>query len=375
MKIVIAFDSFKGTISATKACQIVDNAIKKTNCNINTVQIPMADGGEGTAKVLLKANCGQWISKKVMGPLPQMQVDAGFAWFANKKHALIEMASASGLEHLSGHHLNPLKTTTFGTGELIKEAIEYGAQKIFLAVGGSATIDGGVGAAKALGWKFLDENNNEVELGGKSLDKIHKFVKPISFRFPSIEVLCDVDNPLCGQNGAARIFGPQKGANPQIVELLEIGMKNLAKVIKDKMGIELEDLKGAGAAGGLSAGAVAFMDAKLVSGIDTIIHELAIEKHLESADWVVTGEGCFDRQSLNGKVVSGILKIAKKTNTRVAVIAGNVLLSPAEYKKQGIELAIACKQDNMEFKYALENSEKLLYNCGQNYVKHIFFDI
>jgi glycerate kinase len=232
MKILISLDSFKGSLTASKACEIVSEAIKSFDPNITTVLKPMADGGEGTAMAMIKAKKGSWIPQTVMGPLPDMQVEAGFGWFAQEKTAIVEMASASGIELLNKEQLNPLKTTTYGTGQLIKSAMEYGAEKMLLSVGGSATVDGGLGAAMALDWKFLDKSNDEVGLGGGELCKISKIIKPSNLNLPPIEVLCDVDNPLCGEQGAAKIFGPQKGATPQMVKQLENGLFNLAQIIK-----------------------------------------------------------------------------------------------------------------------------------------------
>ncbi|OHB51658.1 MAG: hypothetical protein A2Y12_02135 [Planctomycetes bacterium GWF2_42_9] len=329
----------------------------------------MADGGEGTARAMLTARGGKWIEKKVMGPLPSMEVDAGFAWFDKQKEAIVEMATASGIELLTIQQLNPMLATTYGTGQLIKAAADFGAQKILLAVGGSATVDLGIGAAMALGWKFLDGNNEPVSFGGQALQKIKKIVKPKSLKIPAIEVLCDVKNPLCGLDGAAKVFGPQKGASLEMVEELEKGMLNVADIIKIATGTDIKNMPGTGAAGGLSAGAMVFMNGKLVSGVDTIMREIQLEKEMADADWIITGEGCFDQQSLKGKVVSGIIKIAKKTNAKIAVIAGSVLLKKDEYKKYGIETAIGCRKDGMTLEYAITNSLKLLAAASLEFAK------
>ena len=269
-----------------------------------------------------------------------------------------------------------MKTTTYGTGELIKAAINYKASKFFLAVGGSATVDGGVGAAMALGWKFLDKNGESVPLGGRGLERIVKILPPGTFtnqnekrKVCPIEVLCDVDNPLCGEQGAARIYGPQKGATPQIVERLEAGLVNLAQLICEKLHKDIANVPGAGAAGGLAGGALAFMNAKLVSGIETIMTHSKLHDELKTADWVITGEGCFDRQSLSGKVVAGVVKMAQQTRTRIAVIAGQVNLPPKEYNQMGIDVAIATKPDNMPIEEALKNSRELLRSATQHFIE------
>jgi len=358
-------DSFKGTLSANEACQIVADAITESVPNARLVIKPMADGGEGTARAMIEAADGRWISKTVMGPLPDMEVEAGFAWFDTDKTALVEMAAASGLELLSEDQMDPLKTTTYGTGQLIKEAIEYGAQKILLAVGGSATVDGGVGAATALGYKFLDRQGKPVSLGGAGLEKIAQIIVPRDLNMPSVEVLCDVDNPLCGEHGAAKIYGPQKGATDHMVRQLEKGLANLARLVKKRFNRDIANVPGAGAAGGLSAGAMAFMNAALVSGIEMIIERSNLTTELHSADWVVTGEGSFDRQSLYGKVVSGVAEAALKSNTPVAVLAGQVTVLQEEFEKLGIVTAISAKPVDTPLEEAIENCRPLLRTAAR----------
>ena len=369
MKIIVAMDSFKGTLTASEACEIVGEAIADCVPDVCLVIKPMADGGEGTARAMIEAANGRWIRQTVMGPLPFMQVEAGFAWFDADRTALVEMASASGLELLSKEQLNPLKTTTYGTGQLIKAAMEYGAQKILLAVGGSATVDGGLGAASALGWKFLDYQGNSIPLGGAGLRQITSIVEPKDFHLPAVEVLCDVDNPLCGINGAARVYGPQKGAAPQMVEQLEEGLVHLAVLVRKQFRREIDNIHGAGAAGGLAAGALVFMNAILVSGIETVIARSNLNAELQSADWMITGEGCFDRQSLSGKVVCGIAKTASQSNTRIAVLAGQVTVPQREYQKLGITTAIGCRTNDMPFDYALENCHTLLRLAAQQFTR------
>jgi len=369
MKVVIATDSFKGTLTAYEACEIIAKAICESTPEVQLVVKPMADGGEGTARAMIKAANGRWVPQTVMGPLPQMQVEAGFAWFDEDRTALVEMASASGLELLSAEQMNPLNTTTYGTGQLIKAALKYGAQKILLAVGGSATVDGGLGAAMALGWKFLDQQDNPVPLGGAGLEKITKIVRPENLSLVPVEVLCDVDNPLCGEHGAAKVYAPQKGATPQMVEQLEKGLAHLADLVRRQLQRDIDNVPGAGAAGGLAAGAIAFTNAVVVSGIETVMARSNLRAELESADWVITGEGSFDRQSLYGKVVSGILRMASQSHTRLVVLAGQVNVPQQEYQKIGIATAISCRDDNMSLDYALKNSRELLYTAAQRFAK------
>ncbi len=369
MKIVVATDSFKGSLSAKEACGIIAGVLADRLPNAEIVLKPMADGGEGTAETIRAACNGIWISHEVMGPLPEMRVHAPFVWLEKERIALIEMARASGITLLTPEQLNPLKTTTFGTGQLIQKAVEKGARKILLAIGGSATIDMGVGAAMALGWRFLDAEGKPTGLGGEELEKIEKIIPP-QHAFPCpVTVLSDVTNPLCGPNGAAEVFGPQKGATPQIVKRLDAAMKRLSGLVKHQIGMDIADLPGAGAAGGLGAGAVTFMNAEIVSGIEAVMDITGLKNELSNADWIITGEGKFDRQSLQGKVVWGILRAAQKTKARVAVLAGKVELEKSEYMPLGIVAALGMKKEDMTIEYALQNSKKLLQRVSREFVQ------
>lgn len=371
MKIVIAMDSFKGNLSATEVCDIIASAIKERLPSAELVLKPIADGGEGSADAMLKSIQGKWIPKKVTGPLFDMKVDAGFAWFAESQTALVEMASAAGLQLIKKEQYNPMKTTTYGVGELIKAAIEYKPKKILLAIGGSATVDGGTGAASALGWQFLDKNDKQVAGCGGGLNQIVKIVPPEKLMNIPVEVLCDVQNPLCGEHGAAKIYGPQKGATPEMVEALEEGLCHLGNLINEQLNLNCDVIKvpGAGAAGGLGAASLAFMNGKLVSGIDTIIKHSNMEAALADADWIITGEGCFDRQSLFGKVISGIAKIARKTKVHMAVIAGDVRLSKNEYQKIGIVTALSCTPNGMAIDEAIRKSRTLIREAAEKFVQ------
>jgi glycerate kinase len=367
LKIVIAMDSFKSCITAVCACKIVKDTLQSIYPDFKIISIPMADGGEGTAEAMMVARGGKWIEIQAMGPLPLMQVNAGFAFFPDTKVALVEMAKASGLELLSPGQANPLKTTTFGTGQLIRAAADYGAEKILLAVGGSATVDGGVGAAQALGWKFLNSEGNRIGFGGGQLEYIAQIIKPDELDLPEIEVLCDVDNPLCGKDGAARVFGPQKGATAEMVEQLEAGLNHLAEVVRQQLGIQIDKIPGSGAAGGLSAGAIAFMDAKLVSGVETVIRESGLAKEISDSDLVITGEGRFDSQSLRGKVVSGVTKAATLNRVRIGVIAGRIGLSEQEWRDFGITDAIGLSDETMDLAYAIANTKSLLAEATRKF--------
>jgi len=377
VKVVVALDSFKGSLTAVQACDIVAAAIRSNVSGAEIVTKPMADGGEGTASVLMAAAGGQWIGRTVMGPLPEMRVDAGFVWLAEDGTAVVEMATASGLTLLRAEQRNPLKTTTYGTGELIRAAVDYGARRVLLAIGGSATVDGGVGAATALGWKFLTADGREVGLGGGQLLHIDRIVPPKHAADTAVEVLCDVDNPLCGEHGAACVYGPQKGATPEMVATLDAALAHLAAVVKKQIGRDIAELAGAGAAGGLAAGAVAFMNGRLVSGVETVMLQTHLEETLAGADWVLTGEGCFDAQSLRGKVVSGVIRVAKaasrqsptKHRVKVGVLAGQVRLSPGEYHQAGVDAAVSCLEDAMDLEYAITHAASLLERATRRFVR------
>ena len=371
MKIVITMDSFKGSLSSSQACRIVAQSLQsKCACaDLEIVQKLIADGGEGTAEAMLAAKNGTWITQRVTGPLSDMETEAGFVWFEKDKMALVEMAAASGLPLLRPDQYNPLKTSTFGTGQLIDAATRKGAQHILLAVGGSATVDGGTGAAAAIGWRFLDQNSQLIQTSGGNLQKIKKIIPPAEIaETPEINVLCDVENPLLGPDGAAKIFGPQKGATPEMVVQLENGLRNLADVVQNQLAINI-DIPRAGAAGGLAAGAVAFMNAKLVSGIDTLIECTELAKDIRDADWIITGEGSFDSQSLNGKVISGILKTAGKSKAKIVVLPGISNLSEQQYKSVGITDVISARKEGMSLNEAITHAEKFLAEAAREFAE------
>jgi len=348
LKVVLAFDSFKGSLSAREACEAAAEGLRAVYPDAELIFHPMADGGEGTAEALMASLGGEWVPCTVTSPLPERKIEAGFAWLPAEKTAVVEMAQASGLPLLEDEERNPLLTTTFGTGELIAKAIEKGAEKILLTVGGSATVDGGIGAAAALGWRFFDAEENTVPLTGGGLAAIERIEPPANREFPEVDVLCDVTNPLCGPNGAAHVYGPQKGAMPGMVEQLDAGLEKLAAKISEQLSVEVAELPGAGAAGGLSAGAVAFFGGKLVPGIDTVMEVSGLAHDLEGADWVLTGEGRLDHQSLQGKVVDGIARLAGKHGARTGVIAGSVQLDEPDARLAGLDFTAGLEAESLE---------------------------
>lgn len=369
MKVVVAMDSFRGSLSATEACEAVAKGLCAVDPSLELILNPMADGGEGTAKTLIAAADGEWVPLQVTGPLPDMRVEAGYAWLPDAgPGALVEMAAASGLDLLRPDQLDPMATTTFGTGELLRAATERGARRLWLAIGGSATVDGGLGAAKALGWSFLDGDGREVGFGGQALERVAEIRGPttgVGADLPPVEVLCDVDNPLLGERGAARIFGPQKGASPEVVELLEAGLSHLADRVEAELGVDVRHTPGAGAAGGLGAAALAFMNATLVSGVDAVVRATGLEESIQVAEWVITGEGRFDSQSLHGKVVSGIARLAAEHGTRVGVLAGSVAVSKEEAALNGVHAFEGAAPRGMALETAMARGAELLEAAAQ----------
>ena len=338
MRVVVAMDSFKGTLSAVEACDAVAVGLTEINADLEITTCPMADGGEGTVDILESALGGDWVHHEVAGPLPGSTVQASYLWVADRRSALVEMARASGLTFVAPADRDPRITTTFGTGELLAHATAHGAETLWLTIGGSASVDGGAGAASALGWRFFDADGDGFVPVGGTLGRIAAIEPPATPVQLPCRVLCDVTNPLLGPRGAAPVFGPQKGADDEAVAALEKGLAHLSDLFASELGMHLDSLPGGGAGGGLGAGAVAFFGAELVAGGTLVAEIVGLESLLQTADWVVTGEGRFDSQSLEGKVVSTVAELAAKTGTRVAVLAGASTVSPGQVEDRGIAI-------------------------------------
>lgn len=367
MKIVIALDSFKGALPAKAACEAVARGLLEVDSDIECVVKPMADGGEGTASTLLAARVdGEWIPVDVTGPLPGQRVRAGFGWFADDRSAVVEMAAASGLVLLPEKLRNPLSTTTFGTGELLAAAIAKGAERILLTLGGSATNDGGIGVAAALGWRFLDAQGHSVPPVGGQLHSIAHIRPPLETKaIPPITALCDVTHQLCGPQGAAAVFAPQKGASPEVVASLEAGLNHLARQILAATGTNIRELPGGGAAGGLGAGAVAFLGATLAPGAQTILNVVQIPQALVGADWCITGEGSFDETSLHGKVVSAVAEAARVAGVPCVVFAGQANIPGGDLTVHGIQEARVLRTPGMPLVEAMARTPVLLHNAAR----------
>ena len=359
---ILVPDSFKGTLSAIEVCNIMKSSIKNLYKDANIISVPVADGGEGTVDAFLYALGGEKKSIWVSDAFNEQKILAHYAMLKDDI-AVIEMATCAGLP-LVKNRLEPDKTTTFGVGELIIDAINSGAKKIILGLGGSATNDGGCGMAAALGVKFKDEQDQEFIPTGGTLSQIYKIdMNNIYSKIKDIEFIsmCDVDNPLCGRLGASAVFAPQKGADEDMVKLLDEGLAHLAKIIKRDLHIEVKDIKGAGAAGGLGAGSIAFLQSKLTKGIDVILDTINFDELVSKADIVFTGEGKFDSQSLHGKVVMGVANRSQKYKTPVIVVSGAIGENIQEAYNKGITAIFSINKEPMEFsKSALKSKENMI---------------
>lgn len=328
MKIIIAPQSFKGSLTAKEATKIISDCARNIFPESDLIGIPIADGGDGTLETIIDATNGKIMNSQVKGP-DNSVVQASWGLFnteKNEKTGIIEMARASGLAMIDPKNLDPFNSTSFGTGELILDAVKNGAKKIILGIGGSATNDCGIGVAKAVGIKFLDSKNNEVgnnvsnfsNIKKINLDKFNSQLNDIKF-----EVACDVTNKLCGKEGASYIYGPQKGASAEDVKILDKNLLHIGNLIEKDLGVNVLDIKGGGAAGGLGAGMVAFFGAKLRPGVDIIFDTLSVEEKIKDADLIITGEGQFDISSTYNKAPAAIAKLGKKYNIPTIGISGS----------------------------------------------------
>ncbi|WP_318472783.1 glycerate kinase [Photobacterium leiognathi] len=324
MKIIIAPDSYKESLTAMEVATAIENGFRQVIPNAEYIKLPMADGGEGTVQSLVDASNGTIIERSVTGPLGE-QVNGFFGLMGDGKTAIIEMAAASGLHLVSPDLRNPMLTTSFGTGELILAALDKGVEHIIVGIGGSATNDGGIGMAQALDVRFLDENNKQISYSGGALDRLHRIdISNIDPRLLSVklEVACDVDNPLCGEKGTSKVFGPQKGATPEMVTQLDNNLAHYAEIIKRDLGKDVKDMAGAGAAGGMGAALLGLFNAQLRPGIEIVMDAVNLADVLQDADLVITGEGRIDSQTIHGKTPIGVARTAKRFNKPVIGIAG-----------------------------------------------------
>ena len=362
MKLLFASDSFKGTLTSDQTIELLTKAAEEVFGRCETSGVPVADGGEGTTDAVVKARNGEIITVPVHGPL--MEMEQGFYGRLSGSEAILEMAAASGLPMVPEEKRNPLNTTTYGTGELLKAALDVGYTEIAIAIGGSATNDGGMGFASALGIRFLDQDGNVLEGRGEDLEKVAHI--DMSGLDPAVKkahftVMCDVTNPLCGPDGATYTFGKQKGGTPEILDRLEKGMQNYRDVIIREFGINPDEIQGSGAAGGLGTALKVFLHAEMKSGIETVLDLIDFDARLEGVDLVVTGEGRTDWQSCFGKVMQGVGDRSAKHQVPVAALCGG--LGP-DYEKiyaHGISSIMTTVDGPMPLKEALDNASELYY--------------
>jgi glycerate kinase len=366
MKIVVASDKYKGSLSANEVCSVIAESIKDIDNTIEVIINPMADGGEGTVETLVESLKGRYVEMRVTGPLGD-DIDSRFG-IINNNIAVIEMSAASGLWLVPYDRRNPMETTTYGTGQLLKKAIEMGCRKVIMGLGGSSTNDGGMGMAQALGVRFFNSNGGLLGFGGSQLSKISKIdMSCIDLDVLDIlyECACDVENPLTGKNGAAYVYAGQKGADSNMIKELNRGLINFSKVVKKDIGKNIRDLKGAGASGGLGGGMVAFLNAKLRIGVNIIIDVTKLEEKIKDADLIITGEGAFDKQTFFGKSAYGVANLAKKYNIPVITINGSVLVDRKSVNRSESSLFsgnFSILNKPMELSEAIENSSVLLEN-------------
>ena len=362
MKLLFASDSFKGSLTSEKTVELLSQAAREVFGECECSGVPVADGGEGTVEAVIAAEHGEYINVKVHGPLME-ETESFYGTFDGNK-AVIEMAAASGLPMVPEELRNPLNTTTFGTGELILDALKRGFRDISIAIGGSATNDGGMGCARALGVKFLDQDGNELEGFGSDLARVAAIdISGLDERVKDskITVMCDVTNPLCGKDGATWTFGKQKGATLEIQEELEKGMCSYRDVIRETFRIDCDGIPGTGAAGGLGAALMVFLGGEMKSGIETVLDLIRFDERLEGVDLVVTGEGRTDWQSCFGKVMQGVGMRAKAKGIPVLGLSGSLGKNAMDICSCGISSLMTTVNAPMPLSEALERAEELYY--------------
>jgi glycerate kinase len=372
MKVVIAPDSFKESLTAKQVCVAIETGFKRVFPNASYHLVPVADGGEGTVQSLVDATQGEIQHLQVTGPMAG-KVDAFYGLLGGNNHtAVIEMAAASGLHHVQASQRDPKLASSYGTGELIKAALDHGAKKIIIGLGGSATNDGGIGMLSALGVVFLDNTDKEIVANGAGLP----FIKTIKTdmldpRLADCEILvaCDVDNPLCGIRGASHVFGPQKGATTEDIQFLDNSLKHYATCIKQQYAIDVLDQPGAGAAGGMGAALMAFTNATLKPGIELVLEAVNLKQFMPDTDLVITGEGRIDEQTVYGKTPMGVATVAKQFNIPVIGIAGSLGKNHQAVYECGIDAVFAAVPGAMTLQQAFTEAHDNVANVAENIAK------
>ncbi len=367
MKIVIAPQGFKGSLTALQIARAIEAGVKRVLPDSETVLVPAADGGDGTLQALVDSSGGTIESATVSDPLGR-PVEAAWGAMGDGETAVIEMAGASGLALLSLDELDPLKTTTYGTGELFTAALDAGYRRFIVGIGGSATNDAGAGLAQALGIGLKDADGKELERGGAALaDIAHVDMSNFDERLRGAEVTvaCDVNNPLCGDDGASAVFGPQKGATPETVKQLDAALSRFADVVEGDLDVSVRERPGAGAAGGLGAGLMAFLDARLAAGVDIVLDAVGLDDALEGADLVITGEGQIDHSTIFNKTPVGVAERAGKRGVPVIAIAGGLGTGYRETHEKGINAAFTLVSGPMSLDEAMADTANLLIDVTE----------
>lgn len=368
MKIVIAPDSFKESLSAMQVAEAIEQGFSEIFPQAEYIKLPMADGGEGTVESMVAATGGERVHVNVTGPLGQ-PVNGFFGWMGDGETAVIEMAAASGLHLVAHEQRNPLITTSFGTGELILAALNHGARKIILGIGGSATNDGGAGMMQALGAHFHDIDGKELHVGGAALAQLASVdLSQLDARLAQTDILvaCDVDNPLCGAKGASAVFGPQKGATPERVKQLDAALQHYGEKIELATGKSVLNVAGAGAAGGMGAALFGLLNARLQPGIEIVTEALKLADAVQGADLVITGEGCIDSQTVHGKTPVGVARVAKRYDIPVIAIAGGMTPDYSVVHQHGLDAVFSVLNRIQTLPEALEGAHENVRVTARN---------
>jgi glycerate kinase len=371
MKIIIAPDKFKGSLSSLEACKAIAEGIRQADERTQVRPFPMADGGDGFAEVMKYYLHTDTVECDTLDPLGR-HITASYQWNSNTKSAIIEMAVASGLVLLKPEERDPLKTSTEGTGLLIRDAIDKGAKRIVLGLGGSATNDAGTGILSALGFVFKDSNDRSLKACGENLLQIAKIIPPPNVPEARFEIACDVQNALYGHGGAAYVYAPQKGANAEAVKLLDDGLRHFAEILKEHTGKDVSDIPGTGAAGGIAAGLISFLDVELKKGIDLIIDASGIKNEIATADLLITGEGKIDEQTLQGKVVSELSMLASERKIPVVAFCGISMATATVIDQLGLQHVVSLVSPSISTEEAMIHAKGILTSRAKEFFKDHF---
>lgn len=367
VKIAVAPDSFKGSLTALEAAVCIERGLKRGVAGLSVVKIPMADGGDGTMQAIVSSTGGRIVTRSVRDPLGR-PIRSSFGVTGDGTTAVVEMAAASGVALLKPRERNPMITTTYGTGELIRHALKLGVREILVGIGGSATNDGGTGMARALGVRFLDAKGRDLKEGGGALGSVAAIdLSGLDSRLAGVkvDVACDVDNPLVGPRGAAQVYGPQKGATPAMVKKLDAGLRQMARVVRLDLGMSILRTPGSGAAGGLGAGLMAFLGGTLRPGIDIVIDIVKLRKRIKGCDLVITGEGRMDSQTVFGKAPAGVARIAVEEGIPVIAISGCVGADVRKVMGVGIDAYFSALQEPVDEEDLPVRGPAMLEDCAE----------